>query len=143
MVPSPHHRVLVIDDDPMICGLIKSYLSCEKYAVDTAENGSTGIEKIDAFNYDLIITDIKMPGISGDQILFHVRNSRNHSLPVIGISGTPWLFENKPFDAVLEKPFSLKTLLYHAQRLIDSDRDSQSPPTRNSDKIQDQPHRAV
>jgi len=53
--------------------------------------------------YDLILTDIKMPGISGDEVLGQVKSQNKYSIPVIGMSGTPWLLEQSNFDAVIAK----------------------------------------
>jgi CheY-like chemotaxis protein len=49
-----------------------------------------------------------MPGISGDQILQYLKNEKKRSIPVVGMSGTPWLLEKNDFDASLSKPCSLK-----------------------------------
>ena len=111
-------RILVIDDEPMLLDLLKEYLSDGKYMVDTAEDGILGLKKIQAQEYDLIITDIKMPGLSGHQILDYVKNGKHCTTPVIGISGMPWLFKDSPFDAVLTKPFTSQQLLDVVVELI-------------------------
>jgi len=103
-------RILVIDDEPMLLDLLKACLE-DKYIVDTAGDGIAGLKKIEVQKYDLIITDIKMPGLSGHQILDYVKSIKHCTTPVIGISGTPWLFRNSPFDAVLTKPFASQQLL--------------------------------
>jgi len=58
-----------------------------------------------------VITDIRMPGVDGNGVVKHIRNSKRQSIPVIAISGTPWQLEDKKFDMVLPKPFPLKKLL--------------------------------
>ena len=106
-----HYRILIIDDEPMITDLLGQYLSQKGYLVDTAGEGLTGLKKIQKNAYDLIITDIEMPGLSGNQIVKYVKNGNRHCTSVIGISGTPQVFKNSPFDAVLQKPFTSEELL--------------------------------
>ena len=81
------------------------------YQVETALNARHGIKKFDESHFDLVITDIKMPGWDGNHVLGHIRKSPKQSTPVIGFSGTPWLLEDGDFDWVLSKPFVLKDLI--------------------------------
>jgi CheY-like chemotaxis protein len=67
----------------------------------------------------LILTDIKMPDISGDQILAYLRNKMKKSTPVIGMSGTPWLLEDKGFYAVLEKPYLMPEMFNLISKLLE------------------------
>ncbi|MCP3874014.1 MAG: response regulator [Desulfobacteraceae bacterium] len=100
--------ILIIDDEPAILKLMGKSLSRVGYVVDTAENGEDGIKKIDRNKYSLILTDIKMPGITGSHVLEYVRNkSFQKETPIIGMSGTPWLLDHCDFDAVLKKPCPL------------------------------------
>ena len=103
--------ILVIDDEASILMLLKRILSRNGYAVDTAMNGEEGIQKITNNEYSLILTDIKMSGISGDQIFDYLRNKIKKSTPIVGMSGTPWLLDQIGFDAVLPKPYHMKELL--------------------------------
>ncbi len=86
--------------------------------VDTAGNEEEGIKKIESKNYALILTDIKMPGISGDQVLDYLRNKIKRLTPVIGMSGTPWLLDQSDYDAVLPKPCLMKETLVLINQLI-------------------------
>jgi CheY-like chemotaxis protein len=79
--------------------------------VETAGDGQEGIEKFDVGNFDIVITDIRMPGLDGNGVVKHIRNSNRQSIPVIAISGTPWQLEDANFDMVLPKPFPLKKLV--------------------------------
>jgi CheY-like chemotaxis protein len=108
--PAANH-ILVIDDEQPILKLLENVLSRNGYDVDTAANGEEGILKITNNEYGLILTDIKMPGISGDQVLGYLRNEINDSTPVVGMSGTPWLLDQSNFNAVLPKPYCMKELL--------------------------------
>ena len=105
----PRH-ILVVDDEASILKLLANVLRRRGINVDTASNGIEGLEKVQANSYDVVITDLKMPGITGRDFLDTIREVRGAALPVIGMSGTPWMLENTDFDAVLVKPFSQQTL---------------------------------
>ena len=77
-----------------------------------------GIRKFDDGSFDIVITDIRMPGIDGNGVLKHIRNSEKQFIPVIAISGTPWLMESNAFDMVLAKPFPLKKLVESIGSLV-------------------------
>ena len=109
--------VLVIDDEFLILSMVKQALAKVDFDVDTAQVGSDGIKKFNDGHYDLVITDICMPGIDGNIIVHHIRSSDKRATPVIGISGTPWLLKNSGFDRVLPKPFTIKTLIDTAKCL--------------------------
>ncbi len=90
--------------------MLKRALVLFGFRVETASTGEEGIEKFDHTDFDIVVTDILMPGIDGVGVLKYIRNSDRADTPVIGISGTPWLLQNEKFDLVLDKPFSIKTL---------------------------------
>jgi len=99
--------VLVVDDEVPILKMLNLQFSRMGFTVDIATNGNDAINKIDHNFYNMILTDIKMSETSGDQILQYVKSKKGNTLPVVGMSGTPWLLENENFDAVLEKPFTI------------------------------------
>ena len=103
--------VLVIDDEKGILQLIRLALTKFGHNVETATNGQEGIRKFDDGSFDIVITDIRMPGIDGNGVVNHIRKSEKQSIPVIAISGTPWQTESSAFDMVLAKPFPLKELV--------------------------------
>jgi CheY-like chemotaxis protein len=104
-------KILIIDDEKPILGMLSKRLDRFGFAVDVAENAELGIDKISSHPYDLILTDIKMPGMSGDDVFQYVRTNLEKPIPVIAMSGTPWLLRNSNFDAVVAKPFCKEELL--------------------------------
>lgn len=110
-------KVLVIDDEQMIRELLMQALSLFEFKVDTAENAKGGMAKFDSQLYDLVITDVRTPGVDGHKVVHHVRRSKHQYTPVIGLSGTPWLLHNGDFDDVLHKPFTIRKLIEKAQLL--------------------------
>lgn len=111
-------RVLVIDDEKMMVNLVEQVLSGVDFNVDTALAGDDGLRKFRGGDYDLVITDIRMPGTDGHQVVQTIRASERGGTPVIGISGTPWLLRDSAFDRVLAKPFTIKSLIDTAQSLV-------------------------
>ncbi|KAF2960305.1 response regulator [Thermotoga sp. 38H-to] len=69
-------RILVVDDEPNIRELLKEELQEEGYEVDTAENGEEALKKFFSGNYDLVILDIEMPGISGLEVAGEIRKKK-------------------------------------------------------------------
>jgi CheY-like chemotaxis protein len=103
--------ILVIDDEKGILQLMHQALTKYGHNVETADDGREGIRKFDDGSFDIVITDIRMPVIDGNGVVAHIRKSEKQSIPVIAISGTPWLLGSGSFDMVLSKPFSLKQLI--------------------------------
>jgi DNA-binding response OmpR family regulator len=109
-------RILVIDDEQSIAELIHDALTRYGHSVTMAFNGQQGLEMLSEDSFDLVVTDVCMPDLNGARIVTHVRNSSRPSTPVIGISGTPWLLDRVGCDAVLAKPFHLKSLIETVRR---------------------------
>lgn len=66
-------KILVIDDEPNIVNLVTAYLKPEGYEVYTAEDGLQGLKAARAFNPDLIVLDVMLPGIDGIEVLTRLR----------------------------------------------------------------------
>jgi len=75
-------RLLVVDDEENIRFLFKEELEEEGYEVDVASNGLEALDKIKHAAFDLVILDIKMPGMNGIEALNEIKNM-NKDLPVI------------------------------------------------------------
>lgn len=103
--------ILIIDNETALLTLLEKFLSKNGYCVDTAENGQMGIRKMEHTDYSLVLTDIKMPDMSGDRIFDHMRNKIKKTTPVVAMSGTPELLVQSDFNAVLTKPYPMKELL--------------------------------
>ncbi len=104
-------NILVIDDEKSIACMLYQALTKYGYNVETATGGQEGSKKFVEGHFDLVITDVLMPGIDGNLVARHIRNSSRKSTPIIGISGTPWFLKNSDFDAVLSKPCPITALI--------------------------------
>jgi len=110
-------NILVIDDERPILDLMRSALTSAGFEVEIASDGQEGIQKFEDGQFDLVITDMLMPGVDGRGVVKHIRNSAKPDTPTIGCSGTPWLLENSELDSILKKPFSLTDLINSIQDL--------------------------
>jgi len=79
-------KVLVVDDDPTVRKSIDRVLTGKGYAVITAENGEEALRKLNEEKYDLVYTDIRMPGMSGLEVAEHVKAQQPWT-PVVIITG--------------------------------------------------------
>jgi CheY-like chemotaxis protein len=85
-VMSALRKVLVVDDDPVVGKSFDRVLSAKGYAVITASNAQEALSKLDAEEYDVVYTDIKMPGMSGLEMAEQVK-ARRPWLPVVIVTG--------------------------------------------------------
>jgi DNA-binding response OmpR family regulator len=67
-------KILVIEDEPEMKGLIKQFLEDENYVVEVADNYSSGIDKIISYDYDCILLDIMLPDGNGLELLQELKN---------------------------------------------------------------------
>src|SRR5210317_362854 len=79
-------RILVADDDAVIREGLRRILSAEGYEVEVVSNGHAALDRLDEENFKLLITDLKMPGMSGLEVLRAIR-TRQPELPVVLITG--------------------------------------------------------
>ena len=112
------YRVLIIDDEKMILDMLRQALSLSGYNVETASEGQEGLQMFENGVFDLVITDVLMPGIDGHGVARYIRNSGRPQTPIIAMSGTPWLMDGGEFDSVFPKPFSIYTLLNAVDELM-------------------------
>ncbi|HEX3660582.1 MAG TPA: sigma-54 dependent transcriptional regulator [Acidobacteriaceae bacterium] len=83
--PGGNPRILIIDDEAAIRESLETLLSLESYAVESAENGELGLERIAEQPFDLVLLDLALPGRNGLEILGAIRE-RETNLPVIMIT---------------------------------------------------------
>jgi excisionase family DNA binding protein len=115
-------RVLVVDDEASIRDLLAKTLALAEYDVDVAPDGRSALERMRMYPYDLLIADLKMPGMDG---LTVIREAKRYKadLPVIIITG--FSTESSAIDAVnlgvagyLTKPFRVPQVLAAAAKAL-------------------------
>jgi len=85
-IMSTLHKVLVVDDDPVVGKSFNRVLSQKGYVVVTAENAREALNKVQEGEYDVVFTDIKMPGMSGIELAERLRVERPWT-PVVIVTG--------------------------------------------------------
>ena len=115
-------RVLVVDDESSIRELLAKTLALAEYDVDTAPDGRAALERLRLGNYDLLIADLKMPGMDGLTLIREAKRMKE-DLPVIIITG--FSTESSAIEAVnlgvagyLTKPFRVPQVLAAAARAL-------------------------
>ena len=125
-------NILVIDDDSWVLNSVRRFLQHAGYEVTTASSGQEGITLIGSgYEYDLVITDIRMPGISGNELADHIRSSDWADVPIIAITGYHGDVDKELFDSILQKPFKLKILIKTIKELINKIEKSSIPKETN------------
>jgi two-component system response regulator PilR (NtrC family) len=112
------YNILIIDDEQIVSDVLQEILSRFGYHAEVAPGGHQGIRMFDTGIFDLVITDVQMPGIDGHYVARHIRSSQRPFTPIIAISGTPWLLKGDAFDWVIPKPFGLQTLLDAVRNVV-------------------------
>ena len=115
-------RILLVDDDLVLCVFHAEVLSGAGFDVDMAEDGEAGWQALQVRNYDLLITDNQMPRVSGIELLKKLR-SEEQDIPVIMVSGaipTEELNRNSwlRLSATLPKPFTGDRLLRIVKKVL-------------------------
>ena len=120
--PGTRPRVLVVDDEATIRDLLSKTLALAEYDVDMAHDGRTALERLRVIQYDLLITDLRMPGVDGLTVIREARRLKS-DLPVIIITG--FSNEASAIEAVnlgvsgyLTKPFRVPRVLAAASKAL-------------------------
>jgi CheY-like chemotaxis protein len=103
-------RVLVVDDEPVLCQLLFEYLKSDWHTVETATSATQALEKFRLGSFDLVITDRLMPEMSGDDLAAAIKAMAPRQ-PVVMVTG--FVNESETTDRgniILSKPISLLSL---------------------------------
>jgi DNA-binding response OmpR family regulator len=113
--------LLIVEDDENVLSMMKEYFEYLGYNVIIASNGMDGLKIIKSENYDLLITDIVMPYISGIGLISFLKE-KYPDIPVIAVTGYGKNLEKvaaeKRADVVLRKPFTMQILINHVHKLL-------------------------
>ncbi len=113
-------KILIVEDEPDVIEFIRDILTDKGYTVEAATDGNEGLEKISAFNPDLILLDIQMPNETGIGMYRRMlREDEKKDIPVMVVSGMPgmnWTFNAK--IPVVDKPIDEKKLVSQIERLL-------------------------
>ncbi|PYN24601.1 MAG: hypothetical protein DMD99_10615 [Candidatus Rokuibacteriota bacterium] len=105
-------RILLVDDNAVVRDMLVDLVGSLGYSADAAGGGAEALALFDQGQYDVVLTDLLMPGMSGWEVLAALRQ-REPWIPVIIITGTPVIGDaraEQPGVAVLRKPVDVMAL---------------------------------
>jgi len=107
------YRLLLVDDEPGIIEVMQAIFSGSGYTVDTASNGNEALEQIARHQYDLILSDLCMPGVDGEALYKRVRaNNPELAARIIFVTGDTVSHKSRSFlewtgNRWFSKPFNI------------------------------------
>jgi two-component system, OmpR family, copper resistance phosphate regulon response regulator CusR len=124
-------RILVVEDEAKVSSFISRGLAAERYAVDVAADGPSGLDLANTYHYDLIMLDLMLPGMEGTEVLRRIR-TKNATVPVLVLTAKDAVADKiNNFEAgaddYLTKPFAFAELLVRIKALL-----RRGPVTRSS-----------
>jgi len=119
-------RILVIDDEPVICDGCRLPLADRGFVVDTCQSGTKGLEMLLGAEYDLALLDMKLPDMNGMEILRHVKNEKPGIYIIVmtgysSVKNAVGAMKLGAFDYIA-KPFTDDELLISVQRAVETKR---------------------
>ena len=115
-------RILLVEDEEKVARFISVGLKAERFAVDCANDGKTGLQMATLNPYDLLVVDLMLPGMSGTELIRRVRR-QNTDVPIVVLTARDALadkltnFESGA-DDYLTKPFAFAELLVRIKALL-------------------------
>ncbi|MDR0653128.1 MAG: response regulator transcription factor [Synergistaceae bacterium] len=128
--------ILAVDDEPKILEAVASYLESKGYVVHTAENGQSALDIFESRNIALVVLDLMMPGISGEEVCTQIR--KKSRVPILILTAKVDEADHLSglsigADDYVTKPFSLKVLAARVDALLRRSADDLVPlAVRNS-----------
>ena len=114
-------KILVVDDEELIRGVIKEYLTLENFVVDEAQDGNEAVEKVKVNDYNLIIMDIMMPKKDGYQACKEIKQIKDVPFIMLSARGEEYdklIGFDLGIDDYVTKPFSPKELVARVKAVI-------------------------
>lgn len=115
-------RILLVEDEKKVADIVARGLKAERYAVDVVHDGLSGWEMANAYDYDLTILDLMLPGMSGTELLQKIRR-KNQNVPILILTALGSMDDKvKNFEAgaddYLTKPFAFAELIVRVKALL-------------------------
>src|SRR5262252_9462610 len=120
--PSSKRTVMIIEDDAEIRGIVRTLLANEGFQVEEAADGRSAVERVFLTKPDLILVDLKLPGLDGAEVCKRIRSGRLET-PIIDISAAKEEFDKVLLlelgaDDYLVKPFGARELLARIKAVL-------------------------
>lgn len=120
-------KILIVDDNKLNIKVARKAMSDLDYEIDEVHNGDECLEKIKEKQYDVILMDIMMPGMSGDETLVKLKEDSNFNTPVIAVTadveaGSETKYLNQGFTSYIGKPFTRNQIKEKLDKLFINDK---------------------
>jgi CheY-like chemotaxis protein len=115
--------ILIVDDEREATATLSKFLQTRGYTTNTAANGAEALEQVRATQYELVMTDLRMPGMDGADFLARVRLEQPQ-LPIVvmtghtNLDGQDDLWTRAGVQAVLQKPLNLREVSQILRELL-------------------------
>lgn len=114
-------KILIIEDEEKFARFLEMELTYEGYEVSKAHHGRTGLEMAESGDYDLVLLDVMLPGLSGMEVLRRLR--RTSSVPVIMVTARDSVMDkvsglDTGADDYITKPFAIEELLARIRNVL-------------------------
>ncbi|MGH7980738.1 MAG: response regulator [Limisphaerales bacterium] len=115
-------RILLVEDEKKVADIVARGLKAERYAVDVTHDGLNGWEMANAYDYDLAVLDLMLPGMNGTELLQKIRRKNPH-IPILILTARDSMDDKvKNFEAgaddYMTKPFAFAELLVRVKALL-------------------------
>src|SRR5205809_2930513 len=115
-------RILLVEDEEKVSRFVTRGLAAERFAVDTARDGKSGWELAQTYQYDLVILDLMLPGLTGGEVLRRIRKGESQ-VPVLIVTARDAVGDKVEHfvagaDDYLTKPFAFAELLVRVKALL-------------------------
>ena len=120
-------KILIVDDNKLNIKVARKAMSDLNYEIDEVYSGDECLEKIKEKQYDVILMDIMMPGMSGDETLVKLKEDSNFNTPVIAVTadveaGSETKYLNQGFTSYIGKPFTRDQIKEKLDKLFINDK---------------------
>jgi|GEM_PF-2415214 len=135
LVPSPlslkGKRILVVDDVEINCFITRKYLELASISVDTADSGSSAIQKLQHETFDLVLMDMQMPEMDGISATKYIRNTLRLDVPIVALTANVMNAEEEAcrkagMNDFLTKPIDEVTLFQKIESLLRNSHNNQT-----------------
>lgn len=115
-------KILVVDDDDAIRGMVERVLKREKFEVDSARDGFEAIEKLSRNDYGTILLDLMMPRVDGHGVLRFLEKEKDATgawviVMTADLQSAAAATTSRPVYRVLPKPFDIRQLITHVREI--------------------------